>query len=572
MADNIETTENENLEEVITSVDAWIEDGSETGSSAVLCVRTTIYGSDGLVGYGIQGTSGYIGNGREESDIVGSGVLNGTETVVDGTHQWTVPKTHDGWTATCYAKSEGVVIGDNEAYPASDPETGYVGYVECDVVIPATTSYVVTYNANSTDAEGVPEQQVKWHDEPLTLSTDKPTRTGYTFVGWASSISATKSEYAAGTSYIGNENINLYAVWEINTWAVKYDANGGNEDSMPGNQTKVYNETLKLSETIPTRDKYIFIGWGTSATDTTVDYNAGDDYTKNAAVTLYAIWAKTYDVVYNANGGIDAPEAQVKVSNITLSLSTSEPTKDNCDFVGWSTAPDGGVEYYSGSDYVRDIDVTLYAVWKNTDSIMKTLNSNEVYDAAARDSIYGVRTSGTGDAYVASVNGIDSLDVGVSITIIPHTTSTSSSPTLIVNGLLDNKGKAPRIRCRVSGNTASTTASAGLDDNWIAANKPIKVVYDGIGWITDMTIPNANRLNGIVPIESGGTAADSAGGARINLGLSGVESDGTGALSIENGGTGANIAFEALNNLGITWGTDEAPATGTPNSIYIQIN
>ena len=108
MADNTETTENENLEEVITSVDAWIE--SETGSSAVLCVRTTISGSDGLVGYGIRGISGYIGNGKEESEIIGGALLNGAETVVDGTYQWNVPKTHEGWTATCYAKSEGEVI------------------------------------------------------------------------------------------------------------------------------------------------------------------------------------------------------------------------------------------------------------------------------------------------------------------------------------------------------------------------------------------------------------------------------------------------------------------------------
>lgn len=47
---------------------------------------------------------------------------------------------------------------------------------------------------------------------------------------------------------------------------------------------------------------------------------------------------------------------------------------------------------------------------------------------------------------------------------------------------------------------------------------------------------------------------------------------GDGALPIENGGTGATNAVAALNNLGIFWGTEEAPETGTPNTIYIQIN
>lgn len=45
-----------------------------------------------------------------------------------------------------------------------------------------------------------------------------------------------------------------------------------------------------------------------------------------------------------------------------------------------------------------------------------------------------------------------------------------------------------------------------------------------------------------------------------------------GIVSVEHGGTGADNAAIALNNLGITWGTEEAPATGTPNTIYIQIN
>lgn len=45
-----------------------------------------------------------------------------------------------------------------------------------------------------------------------------------------------------------------------------------------------------------------------------------------------------------------------------------------------------------------------------------------------------------------------------------------------------------------------------------------------------------------------------------------------GIIPVGNGGTGADNAATALNNLGITWGTEEAPATGTPNTIYIQIN
>lgn len=40
---------------------------------------------------------------------------------------------------------------------------------------------------------------------------------------------------------------------------------------------------------------------------------------------------------------------------------------------------------------------------------------------------------------------------------------------------------------------------------------------------------------------------------------------------VQYGGTGAANGPSALNNLGITWGTSPAPATGTPNTIYIRM-
>ena len=45
----------------------------------------------------------------------------------------------------------------------------------------------------------------------------------------------------------------------------------------------------------------------------------------------------------------------------------------------------------------------------------------------------------------------------------------------------------------------------------------------------------------------------------------------SGALAIERGGTGATTAYAALQALGVTIGEEEAPATGTPNPLYIQM-
>lgn len=161
--------------------------------------------------------------------------------------------------------------------------------INLSVTVPAWTSYTVKYNANG--GSGAPSSQTKWKNQTLTLSSTKPTRTGYTFQGWATSASGSVA-YAAGASYTANAAVTLYAVWKANTYTVSYNANGGT--GAPGNQTKTYGQTLTLSSTKPTRTNYNFKGWGTSASATTVSYAAGASYTANAAITLYAVWELAY--------------------------------------------------------------------------------------------------------------------------------------------------------------------------------------------------------------------------------------------------------------------------------------
>lgn len=82
--------------------------------------------------------------------------------------------------------------------------------------------YTVSYNANG--GSGVPSSQKKDHGKALTLSSTKPTRSGYTFLGWSTSKTATSPSYSAGGSYNGNADITLYAVWKSNTCSHSYNA------------------------------------------------------------------------------------------------------------------------------------------------------------------------------------------------------------------------------------------------------------------------------------------------------------------------------------------------------------
>lgn len=74
----------------------------------------------------------------------------------------------------------------------------------------------------------------------------------------------------------------------------------------------------------------------------------------------------TYRVTYSANGG-DAdsvPEAQTKIHNTTLVLSTTVPKRPGCSFLGWNTKADGsGTHYAAGGTYTGNAALSLYAVW-----------------------------------------------------------------------------------------------------------------------------------------------------------------------------------------------------------------
>ena len=225
-------------------------------------------------------------------------------------------------------------------------------------------SYTVSYNANG--GSGAPSSQTKWHTTNLTLSSTRPTRTGYTFQGWGTSSSSTTASYQPGGTYSSNTSRTLYAVWQLNKYTVSYNANGGS--GAPSSQTKAYGLDLTLSSTTPTRSGYTFKGWGTSSSSTTASYQPGGTYTSNSSRTLYAIWESnaptTYTVSYNANGGSGAPASQTKTHGVTLTLSSTKPSRSGYTFLGWSTSSSAKTASYSaGGSYTTNASCTMYAVW-----------------------------------------------------------------------------------------------------------------------------------------------------------------------------------------------------------------
>ena len=133
-----------------------------------------------------------------------------------------------------------------------------------------------------------------------TISTTKPTRTGYTFGGWYDTSAATGgTQYytAAGASartWNKTANATLYARWTANKYAIAFDPQGG---SAATSVQATYDANATLPT--PTRQGYTFKGWDTKADGTGTRYQAGTiakpnlTATANATVTLYAQWEPT---------------------------------------------------------------------------------------------------------------------------------------------------------------------------------------------------------------------------------------------------------------------------------------
>lgn len=95
-------------------------------------------------------------------------------------------------------------------------------YVAKTITIPTLQHWSITYNANS--GSGAPAAQTKWYNEQLILSSVKPTKSGYTFRGWATSQAnasngSPSDAYGPGAIIAKDTNgpfPQLWAVWELN--------------------------------------------------------------------------------------------------------------------------------------------------------------------------------------------------------------------------------------------------------------------------------------------------------------------------------------------------------------------
>ncbi len=231
---------------------------------------------------------------------------------------------------------------------------GNSGFEAITPTIKKCSTYTQTFDANGgTDA---PSNYYHFTGYDFIFPESVPTRTGYTFKGW--SVQGSTTKYTAGQRVSGfsNKANTWLAQWEINTYTITYNANGGS--GAPSSQIKTYGTALTLTSSKPTTAKSYtitynansgtvspasksvsctFNKWNTKSDGSGTSYNSGGNYTANAAATLYAQWTN--------------PTAGALVT----------PTRTGYTFGGWYTSATGGTQVTSSTTISKD--TTIYAHW-----------------------------------------------------------------------------------------------------------------------------------------------------------------------------------------------------------------
>lgn len=135
---------------------------------------------------------------------------SGAPSTQSGSKTYVIPSktpSKDGWIFVGWAlKSDAV----SAQYTEGNKITVNDNTVLYAVWRPAPTEFRLSYNANG--GSGAPSTQTG--SKTYTISYSRPTRSGYTFLGWSTSSSASYASYSPGDSITINSDTVLYAVWQ----------------------------------------------------------------------------------------------------------------------------------------------------------------------------------------------------------------------------------------------------------------------------------------------------------------------------------------------------------------------
>lgn len=168
---------------------------------------------------------------------------------------------------------------------------------ECTIRTMSETKNTITFNSNTEDeVTNIPKQAEILNGEEYEIPRIIPQRKGYWFVKWTTNPDGTGESYIPTNIINVESNIELYAQWK-KICEIAYNSNTEDEvNGIPEKELKLENDEYTISNIVPTREGYKFIGWNTQEDGTGTKYGIGQVITITEKMTLYAQWQKEPEV------------------------------------------------------------------------------------------------------------------------------------------------------------------------------------------------------------------------------------------------------------------------------------
>ena len=294
--------------------------------------------------------------------------------------------------------------------------TDNVGNVEIYRSNKFEVKYQVIFDVNG--GTGTITRQVKTHGNSLTLTTQKPSKEGYEFIGWGTSKDDETVDYEAGGTYIENKTIRLYAIYKKTiTGTFNYYDNGPKSITV---SEDAFNDQTTVEITAPEiakveRDGITLTGRGWSTDDSqtaNIELKANEKVTISANSTYFASYSGTVTGTFNYyDGSKQAKETSSATrymnyegtytqNNIPIPEKVTEskgPANTTYSHVSTTKTGEGEtpntelgvINYYTV--YKKTVTATLYTY--NNQKTTKTGTAYGYYDGTTANASIGLGTT-----------------------------------------------------------------------------------------------------------------------------------------------------------------------------------
>ena len=329
-----------------------------------------------------------------------------------------------------------------------------------DLIYPNSGSFTYTYEGDGTISCSSSDTSIS------ECSVDTSTKTVTVTSKAVGDVDITLSASEGDTYSAISQTIPVSIGYQ--TYAINYYANITSGESAWKTESKTYGENYTITSEIPSRNGYNFLGWSTSSSDPTVIYEAGDTYSTNAVLDLYAVWEIAQ---FSINEDFADATYDSNITNISNSTANATLGTNSYDFL-WSIT-DGQLKTNSVSFTAASYNATTIT----SGDIISTIEFTPTTDGLLSFDYGMVMNNSSSATLTIKLTGKDDVSV-TAATTSTYTAGLTANTTYTLQLILSH---TTRATYSFYGGTAVSTAYAYIDNLVVGGVSTYIVSYDANG-------------------------------------------------------------------------------------------